>query len=146
MAYKNYNVQTEYKSGTLQKPLTPEHRFFANASYKTKIKEGNASQWKFDATFNWLGKQRFTNTATNPEGLRLGEFSKTVGTLNAQVTKVFSKQFEVYFGGENITNLRQQRPILDAENPFGSYFDTGYVYGPIFGSSYFVGLRYKIKS
>lgn len=146
VAYKNYNVQTEYKSGTLQKPLTPEHRFFANASYKTKIKEGNASQWKFDATFNWLGKQRFTNTATNPEGLRLGEFSKTVGTLNAQVTKVFSKQFEVYFGGENITNLRQQRPILDAENPFGSYFDTGYVYGPIFGSSYFVGLRYKIKS
>jgi outer membrane receptor for ferrienterochelin and colicin len=146
LAYKNYNVKTSYKSGTLQKPLTPEHRFFANASFNTKPKEINAAQWKFDATFNWIGKQRFSSTATNPQPLRLGEFSKTVSTLNAQVTKVFSKQFEVYFGGENITNTKQNRPILDAENPFGSYFDTGYVYGPIFGKTYYVGLRYKIKS
>ena len=145
LAYKNYKVETDYKSGSFQKPLTPEHRFFANVSYETHLKENTASQWKFDATYNWLGKQRFSSTAVNPVAFQLGEFSKTVGTLNAQITKVFSKQFEVYVGGENITNVRQQNPILDSENPFGSYFDTGYVYGPVFGSNYYAGLRYKIK-
>jgi outer membrane receptor for ferrienterochelin and colicins len=144
-AYKNYKVKTDYKSGSFQKPLTPEHRFFANASYKTQLEEGKASQWKFDVTYNWLGEQRFSNTSNNPEAFRLGEYSETVGTLNAQVTKVFSSKFEIYAGGENITNVRQNNPILGAENPFGTYFDTGFVYGPVFGSNYYAGLRYKIK-
>ena len=30
-------------------------------------------------------------------------------------------------------------------DPFGSYFDTTFVYGPIFGSSYYAGLRYKLN-
>tara|TARA_R110002012_G_scaffold196235_7_gene364580 strand:- start:140 stop:2374 length:2235 start_codon:yes stop_codon:yes gene_type:complete len=145
MAYKNYKVKTDYKSGTFQKPLTPEHRFFANASYKTPLEEEKASQWKFDVTYNWLGEQRFSNTSSNPKVFQLDEFSKTVGTLNAQITKVFSPQFEIYAGGENITNVRQNNPILGAENPFGTYFDTGFVYGPVFGSNYYAGLRYKIK-
>jgi len=145
LAYKNYDVEVDYKSGRLQKPLIPEHRFFANASYETKASEALKGIWKFDATFNWLGKQRFSNTQSNPAIYRLPEYSKTVTTLNAQVTKVFSKQFEIYLGGENITNVRQKNPILGADNPFGSYFDTGFVFGPIFGSNYYLGLRYKIK-
>lgn len=56
-AYKYYDVKTDYQTGKLSKPLTPKHRFFANAGYKTELK--NQSQWKFDATFNWLGEQRF---------------------------------------------------------------------------------------
>jgi hypothetical protein len=71
--------------------------------------------------------------------------SPTVGTLNAQITKVFSPKFEVYLGGENITNIKQSNPILSADNPFGSNFDTTFVYGPIFGSMYYIGLRYKIN-
>ena len=31
------------------------------------------------------------------------------------------------------------------ENPFGSNFDTTFVYGPIFGSIYYTGLRYKLN-
>ena len=30
-------------------------------------------------------------------------------------------------------------------NPFGSNFDTNFVYGPIFGSMYYAGLRFRIK-
>jgi hypothetical protein len=145
MAYKNYQVKTDYKSGTLQKPLTPEHRFFANMSYETQRKTDSESQWKFDVTYNWLGKQRFANTNDNPPEFQLGEFSKTVSTLNAQITKVFCNQFEVYVGGENITNVRQQNPILDVNNPFSQNFDTSFVYGPIFGSNYYAGLRFKLK-
>ncbi|WP_250434781.1 TonB-dependent receptor [Hanstruepera flava] len=145
LAYKYYNVQTEYQSGQLENPLTPKHRFFANASYKTNVKEGSASQWKFDATFNWLSKQRFSSTASNPLEFQLPEYSPTVATLNAQVTKVFSSKFEVYLGGENITNVRQSNPVMSAENPFGSNFDTTFVYGPVFGSMYYAGLRFKIN-
>jgi len=142
-AYKFYDVKTQYKSGKLIKPLTPKHRLFANASYETEIK--NNSNWKFDATYNWLSQQRFSSTINNPTQYRLDDYSKSVGTLNAQITRVFSPKFEVYLGGENITNVRQDNPIVSADNPFGTSFDTNYVYGPIFGSMYYAGLRYKLK-
>lgn len=142
-AYKFYDVKTEYQTGKLAKPLTPKHRFFANASYETNIK--NNSNWKFDVTYNWLSQQRFASTTSNALPYVLDDYSPTIGTINAQVTKVFSPKFEVYLGGENITNVRQSNPIVSAENPFGSSFDTNFVYGPIFGSMYYAGLRYKLK-
>jgi len=143
-AYKFYDVQTQYGSEKLEKPLTPKHRLFANTSYETRILE-NGSHWKFDATYNWLGEQRFSSTTTNPTLYQLSKYSSTVGTLNAQVTKVFSSKFEVYLGGENITNDKQKNPILASEDPFGPYFDSTFVYGPIFGSNYYAGLRFSIQ-
>ncbi len=126
-------------------PLIPTHRLFANAGYETTLNPENGSQWKFDITYNWLSEQRFASTAANPAQFRLPNESPTVGTLNAQVTKVFSPKFEVYLGGENITNVRQSDPILGANDPFGSNFDTTFVYGPNFGSMYYTGLRYRIN-
>jgi outer membrane receptor for ferrienterochelin and colicins len=143
-AYKYYDVQTQYTSGKLEKSLTPKHRLFANIAYETNKTEKQA-QWKFDATFNWLGKQRFTSTESNPIQYKLPDYSPTVSTLNAQITKVFSSKFEVYLGGENITNVKQSNPIIASEDPFGPNFDTTFVYGPIFGSMYYAGLRFKIQ-
>lgn len=142
-AYKFYDVKTDYNSGRLERPLTPKHRLFANLGYETQVKE-NGSHWKFDTTFNWLSDQRFANTSSSPTQYQLPERTPTVATLNAQVTKVFSSKFEVYLGGENITNLRQPNPILGADAPFGANFDSTFVYGPIFGSMYYAGLRYKL--
>lgn len=142
-AYKYYDVKTDYQTGKLSKPLTPKHRFFANAGYKTELK--NQSQWKFDATLNWLGEQRFSSTIDNPIQYQLNKFTPTVATLNMQVTKVFSSKFEIYLGGENITNVKQDNPIVSANDPFGIAFDTNFVYGPIFGSMYYTGLRYKLN-
>ncbi len=143
-AYKYYEVITDYTSGRQEKPLTPSHRIFGNLSYETNLKE-NGGQWRFDATYNWLGEQRFSNTSDNPEPYQLSEYSPTVGTLNAQVTKVFSRNFEVYLGSENLTDVRQDNPILSSENPFGPNFDSTFVYGPIFGRSVYIGLRFKIN-
>ncbi|WP_044402889.1 TonB-dependent siderophore receptor [Lacinutrix sp. Hel_I_90] len=143
LAYKNYDVNTQYNSGKLEKPLTPKHRFFANVSYETQV--NNNSKWKFDATFNWLGEQRFSSTRGNPLPYQLPDYSPSVGTLNTQITRVFSPKFEVYIGAENITNTKQNNPILAANDPFGSSFDTTFVYGPIFGANYYTGLRFKIK-
>ena len=141
--YKYYDVQTRYATGKLTRPLTPEHRFFANLSYQTQPYK--QQQWKFDATYNWLSSQRFSNTQSNSAPYRLPQNSPSLGTLNTQVTRVFSAKFEIYLGAENITDQRQDNPILDAQNPFGSNFDTTFVYGPIFGSNYYAGLRYNIN-
>lgn len=144
MAYKYYDVKTQYNSGKLEKPLTPKHRLFANASYEM-LNANEENPWKFDATFNWIGEQRFASTSTSPIEYQLPEFSPTVATLNAQITKVFSEKFEVYLGAENITNVKQDNPIVSNDDPFGSNFDTTFVYGPIFGSMYYTGLRFKIN-
>ena len=65
--------------------------------------------------------------------------------MNAQITKVFSKTFEVYVGGENIGNYTQNPAIVDAQNPFGSNFDASILFAPVFGQMYYAGLRFKIK-
>lgn len=143
-AYKFYDVKTQYSSGKFERPLTPKHRIFGNASYETNL-TSSGGHWKFDVTYNWLGEQRFSSTVTNPVQYQLPEYSPTVGTLNVQMTKVFSPKFEVYLGGENVTNVQQDTPILGADDPFGANFDTTFVYGSIFGSMYYAGLRFKIK-
>ncbi|MCA0931787.1 TonB-dependent receptor [Lutimonas saemankumensis] len=143
-AYKYYNIQTDYQDGRRIKPLVPEHRVFVNLAYEL-FGQNVQAPWKFDATFNWLSEQRFPDTSLSPVEYQRDEFSPTVATLNAQVTKVFSPKFEIYLGGENVTNLRQPDPIISAEDPFGPNFDTNFVYGPIFGSMYYAGLRFKMN-
>ena len=143
-AYKYFDISTDYKSGNLQKPIQPKNRFFANLSYETEAKE-NGAQWKYDATFNSIGAQRLPNTSSNPIQYQLPVNSEPYQMLNTQVTKVFSEKFEVYVGGENLTNVQQKNPILASDDPFGSNFDSTIVYSPIFGRAFYIGLRYKIK-
>ena len=144
-AYKYYDVQTQFTKGQLEKTLTPKHRWFANIAYETAdTQENNHSQWKFDVTFNWLGEQRLPTTATNPLAYRLSDYAPSFATLNAQITRVFSKTFEVYVGGENITNYKQANGILAADAPFGAYFDSTMQYAPAFGQMYYAGMRFKL--
>ena len=144
-AYKYYDVQTQFTKGQLEKTLTPKHRWFANIAYETAdTHENKHSQWKFDVTFNWLGEQRLPTTATNPLAYRLSDYAPSFATLNAQITRVFSKTFEVYVGGENITNYKQANGILAADAPFGAYFDSTMQYAPAFGQMYYAGLRFKL--
>jgi outer membrane receptor for ferrienterochelin and colicin len=143
-AYKFYDVQTDYISGAFQNPLQAEHRFFSNLEYATHIKE-KGQQWKFDYTFNWIGQQRLPNTISNPDKDRLADFSPSYSLMNVQVTRSFSSVFEVYFGGENIGNYRQENVILGTDDPFGATFDASIVYAPVFGQMYYAGLRFKIK-
>jgi outer membrane receptor for ferrienterochelin and colicins len=143
-AYKFYDIQTDYISGRFQKPMQAKHRFFGNLEYETHI-DDQGKQWKFDYTFNWVGKQQLPNTATNQIQDRLPEFSPSYSLMNAQITKTFSSTFEVYLGGENIGNYKQEKAILGSDNPFGPNFDASIVYAPVFGQMYYAGLRFKIK-
>ena len=143
MAYKYYDIETDYASGKLSKPLTPNHRFFANISYETRPVEV-IKQWKFDLTYNFIGDQRLPDTSSNPIQYQLEEYSNSYSLLNAQVTKVFSRKFEMYFGVENLTNFKQKNPILASDNPFSANFDSTIIYGSIFGRMFYSGLRFKI--
>ena len=64
--------------------------------------------------------------------------------INSQITRIFSEKFEIYLGGENLNNYKQEKPILDSSNPFGINFDSTIVYAPIQGSMYYIGLRLKL--
>ena len=143
-AYKYYDIKTTYKSGNLERPLQAKNRVFVNLEYQTHETDKGGS-WKFDATWNWLGKQRLPYTGDNLAQNQLGQNTNPFSTINAQVTKIFSDRFEIYVGGENMTNYQQNRVILGADDPFGSNFDSTMIYAPIFGQMYYAGLRFKIK-
>ena len=138
-AYKNYQVKTTYIDGLKQRPLQPEHRFFANADYNNVTPEGKG--WRADLTYHFVGEQRL------PSNPRDGfDFSASgYGLWNAQLTRVFSPKFEVYLGGENLTNQRQSNPVIGIDQPFGRNFDASLVYAPVFGRMIYAGLRFNLK-
>ncbi len=144
LAYKYYDVLIDYENGREIQPLTPRQRIFANMGYTAKGISDNGL-WKFDLTCNWLDKQRYPSTANNDQQYSLPGFTPSFSTINVQVTRIFSVKFELYLGGENITNVRQSNPIVSPDQPFGDSFDSTFVYGPIFGSMYYAGLRYKLN-
>ncbi|MEM1337857.1 MAG: TonB-dependent receptor [Bacteroidota bacterium] len=141
-AYKFYDVKTQYQTGLLQKPYVARNRFFANLGYTTEQKE-NGAQWRFDYTLQTLGEQRLPDTSENPTDVQLGDFVDGYSLMNAQVTKVFSRKFEVYLGGENLTAVTQPGPVLSANDPFSTTFDTTIVYAPILGRMVYAGFRFK---
>ncbi len=143
-AYKYYDIQTDYQYVTQERPLQAKHRFFGNLEYQTHITD-KGKQWKFDYTLNWLGKQRLPTTISNSGLDSMPEYSPSFSVMNVQVTRTFSSTFEVYVGGENIGNYKQEKAILGSDNPFGTTFDTSIIYAPVFGQMYYAGLRFKIK-
>jgi outer membrane receptor for ferrienterochelin and colicin len=139
LAYRFHDVQATYNNTLLQRPLNARHRAFINYSYETR------SKWSFDYTLQWIGRKRIPSTEANPESLRLNTTSPSFITMNAHVNKALKKGFECYAGVENMLNYMQQNPIVDATNPFGSYFDGSLIWGPVMGRAFYLGVRYKVK-
>lgn len=137
LAYRFNDVQVDYTIGQLQKPLISRHRAFVNTAYETD------NGWKFDATANWQGARRIPSTASNPQEFQLNESSPSFVLVNGQISKAWGKQWEVYLGGENLLNYRQENPIISAEDPFSEYFDASLVWGPVFGRNLYLGMRYR---
>jgi outer membrane receptor for ferrienterochelin and colicins len=139
LAYRWFDVQTTYEDKLLQRPFTAENRAFANLAYELR-------GWKFDLTLNFVGTKRIPPTSNNPEEFQLPVSSPDFMTINAQISKSFTKKkvFELYIGGENLNNFIQQKAIIAASEPFGNYFDASMIWGPIIGRMFYGGFRYKI--
>ena len=65
--------------------------------------------------------------------------------MNAQATKKFGKHWEVYAGGENLLNYKQDHPIVSGSDPYGSDFDASMVWGPLSGIRGYLGVRFQVK-
>ena len=69
---------------------------------------------------------------------------------NVQVTKVFSEQFQVYGGVQNLLNYRQDySPLVGFNDPstapgFSSSFDTSYSFSPLHGREVYLGFRWNL--
>ncbi len=138
-AYKRDAVKQTYMGKLLEKPLTPKNRTLLNLAYALPF-----DRWKFDATGQWVGKQRLPATALSPDAFSNAVYSPNYFKMLAQVTARI-KDWEVYSGGENITGFKQSNPIIGAEDPFGSSFDATNVWGPVDGANYYVGFRFRVK-
>jgi len=138
VAYRFNNPRTNFRSGEDIRPLVSQHRAFANIAYEIE------SKWAFDLTANWQSSKRIPTTDSNPEEFRFDRESPSFLTFNGQVTKTLAKNFDVYLGGENLMDYRQENAIIQAADPSGQFFDSSLVWGPIQGRIVYFGLRYKI--
>lgn len=127
---------------TVQKMFIPRDRILFNVGYALPY-----DKWKFDATLQYNGKRRIPNLSTeylhtSYETMPI-QFAPAFINLNAQVSRSF-RRWDVYLGGENLTNFTQKSPIVTPENPFGSRFDAGSAWGPVVGRVIYFGTRYKL--
>lgn len=138
-AIGKYNrVMALYSGKMEQVPYVPVWRGLLNAAYDWK-----KHKWKFDLTLQITGEARLPQLFDSNTGEALATQSPVFPTLFAQVSKTI-KKWEIYVGGENLTDFRQKNPVLGYDNPYGTGFDASRVWGPIVGAVGYVGVRFKI--
>jgi outer membrane receptor for ferrienterochelin and colicins len=141
MSYKYNDVKVSYLDGLKTPPLFANHRGLLTLDART-----NDKTWLFHITNNFIGKQRLPENRDLPTSYHseYHQSSPAYININAQITKLIGRRWEVYFGGENLTNFTQHHPILASQEPYSQYFDASQVWGPIMGIRGFVGVRYSI--
>jgi hypothetical protein len=138
LAYKMYDVKQTFNETLREAPLTPAHRALLVLTYETPD-----DHWNFSFTTQWVGEQRLPVTSFNPPQYQMGETSPSFFRLLGQVTYAV-KEWEFYLGSENINNFTQQNRIIAPHDPFGPYFDTSIVWGPVSDRMVYAGLRLTI--
>jgi outer membrane receptor for ferrienterochelin and colicin len=139
LAYRFNDVRSTINGQLLEVPLTTRYKGLFTLSYATRFRK-----WAFDFTGQLNGQSRLPDTRLNPPEYQLEEYSPRYFILHAQVSKRF-KWFELYAGGENLTDFRQENPILAPDDPFGPNFDASMVWGPLLGRRFYAGIRYTLK-
>jgi len=136
VAGKYNDAQTTYNGTLRQKPFSPTWRGLANVSY-TFWKE----RIKLDATAQFVGPQRIpdlagkaTNAITTSPA-----YEKVLGQITYKTPR-----WEVYAGGENLTDYRQPEPVIGGTDAFGPKFDSAMIWGPVTGPMLYAGFRFKI--
>ena len=143
LAYRFNDVRLTTAHTLQQKTLISPHKALINLNYSLPY-----DKWKFNVTFQYNSPMRLPDMSNNPVEYRpvVNKNGKSPGwmMMNAQITKKF-RQWELYIGGENMLNCKQEHPIISADNPFGEYFDASIIYMPVSGIMGYVGVRVSIK-
>ncbi len=140
LAYKYNDVKMTQRGELMERAFNPKNRALVNLAYET-----SNDRWAFDLTTQWVGKQRLPDFNLNPAIYRpsVGTYAPDYVRMLGQVT-YRTKDLELYVGSENLTGFRQNDLIIDAQNPFGNYFDAGAAWGPTTGQMAYVGFRYTL--
>lgn len=143
MAYKYNDVRATFSNGRLNTlPLVAKHRGLITMDYETPKKK-----WMFNTNIQITGPQRLPDNSQVPHDFvhDFPENSPTYALLNLQVTRRWGN-FELYVGGENITNFQQHHAIIAANEPWSPYFNGSQIWAPMMGAVGYVGVRWEVKS
>ena len=148
--FKNFDVSAAFRftdvkmtiNDTLrEKPFVNRYKGLLTLSYAP-------GTWQFDLITQFNGDSRIPDLSGNATAVADGqvmERSPFYVIMNTQVTKKFGDHWELYFGGENLTNYKQSNPIVAASEPFGNDFDASMVWGPLSGIRGYLGFRFQLK-
>jgi hypothetical protein len=139
LAVRANDVRVTEGNKFVEKAMVNDYKGLLSLSYATRF-----DKWKFDLTGQLNGPARLPDTKKMPSFLQRPEYSPVWFNLLAQITKKF-KHFDIYLGGENLTNFRQMDPISEYWAPYHTHFDGTMVWGPITGITIYAGVRYTLK-
>ncbi len=137
-AYKFLAVQARYNGIIQQQVMQSRNRFLINAAFASRNKK-----WEMDGTLNLMSPMRMYSYQLGSEVIE-GNNSRWMPMSIAQIT-YHLKSFDFYVGAENLFNIRQKNPIIDAVNPFSQDFDATRINSYITGTIIYAGIKYEIK-
>ena len=140
-AFRYTDVKMTIADSLREKPFVNRYKGLLTLSYAP-------GTWQFDLITQFNGDSRIPDMSGNVSAVADGqnlERSPFYVMMNAQVTKKLGKHWELYFGGENLTNYKQQHPLVAPSEPFGNDFDASMVWGPLSGIRGYLGFRFQVK-
>lgn len=137
-AYRYNLVKQTTAEALREKPLTNRYKALFTASYKTPLE-----LWQFDITASLNGGGRLPLQEMADGSYSLNQRFPAYAQLSAQITRWF-RHCSIYLGGENLTNYRQDTPILHADHPWSNRFDATQVWGPVHGAMVYAGVRFRL--
>ena len=139
LAFRVNDVKVTENGVLREKPFVNLYKGLVTLSYATKFEK-----WKFDLTGQLNGPARIPDTQRMPVTLQQAGHSPAWFQLLGQITKKF-KFFDLYIGGENLTNFTQDKRIVEYWKPYHTHFDASMVWGPVVGLTAYAGIRMIIK-
>lgn len=138
-AYRYNDVRSTVGGELKRAALQSEYKGLLNLSYYTNMKK-----WQFDFTTQFNGPGRIPMNPAVPAEQQMSDRFDAFQIMNAQVTKFFRK-WSIYAGCENIGDFMQHHPIIGANDPWGSSFDSSKIWGPVHGRKFYVGIRFGLE-
>lgn len=134
IAFRRNIVKMTYGGITMDKALSSKYKGLFSFSYKPGM-----GLWQFDGSLQLNGPARLPKSIAS-DGTK---YTAVYPQAALQVTRWF-KKFSVYIGGENLTNYKQDNPILGADNPYSTGFDATQVWAPVHGRMFYAGIRMNL--
>ncbi len=137
-AFRYNQVMCTYGGKMMEKPLQSRYKGLLTLSWKPML-----ALWQVDLTLQINGGGRIPDYIDENNMLVSGKKFPAYPQLNLQVMREF-RHFSLYIGSENLTNYRQENPVINAGNPWSPTFDPTLVWGPVHGIMTYAGIRMNL--